>query len=359
MDRHKNFINLSKEKHNNYYKYNNVIYINNKTKVVITCPIHGDFEQTPLSHLKGYGCRKCSNDKKRLNNNDVIIRLNNIHNNKYKYPDLVFNKNSDKINIICPNHGYFKQILSDHLKGHGCPICGGTKTKNIKEFIKSSNIVYNYKYNYKDFKYINNKTKSIIICPIHGSFEQTPSYHLKGFGCPKCKTRKSNILEYINKAKIIHNNYYTYDNSVYEGSDKYITITCPIHGDFKQRAAGHLQGFGCFKCNKSKGETKIEKFLIEYNISYEIQKYLNGCDNINKLYFDFYLPNHNMCIEYDGQFHYKNIFENNDVNKQKERDIIKNNFCKKNNIKLIRISYKYFNNIEKILKNILITNKKI
>ncbi|MDY0270444.1 DUF7487 domain-containing protein [Trichloromonas sp.] len=351
MDRKNKFIKLSNEKHNNFYKYDKINYINNKTKVIITCPIHGDFEQCPSSHLKGYGCRKCANDKKRLNKDDVLVRLNSIHNNKYKYTDLIFNKNSDKIKIICPVHGEFKQILSDHLSGRGCPVCGGTKPKDIDEFIKNSNHIHDHKYNYTKFNYFNNKTKSIIICPIHGEFKQSPNMHLKGFGCPECKTRKSNTIEYIEKAKIVHNNYYTYNNSNYNGSDHYITITCPIHGDFEQRAAGHLQGFGCNKCNKSKGENKIEKFLIDNNIEYETQKYLNGCDNINKLYFDFYLPLYNLCIEYDGEFHYKKIFENNDINKQIERDNIKNNFCATNNIKLIRISYKNFNDIDKILKD--------
>jgi len=356
MYRKNKFIKLSNEKHNNFYKYDKINYINNKTKVIITCPIHGDFQQCPSSHLKGYGCRKCSNDKKRLNKDDVLVRLNSIHNNKYKYTDLIFNKNSDKIKIICPVHGEFNQILSDHLSGRGCPVCGGTKPKDIDEFIKNSNDIHYHKYNYTKFNYINNKTKSIIICPIHGEFKQSPNIHLKGFGCPECKTRKSNTIEYIEKSKIVHNNYYTYNNSNYNGSDQYIIITCPIHGDFEQRAAGHLQGFGCSKCNKSKGEIKIEKFLIDNNIKYETQKYLDGCDNINKLYFDFYIPSYNLCIEYDGEFHYKDVFENNDLNKQIKRDNIKNEFCKINNIKLIRIPYKDFKNIDNVLKNNLFMN---
>lgn len=350
-ERKNSFIERSKIKHNNFYTYDNVVYVNNKTEVMITCPNHGNFSQIPNSHLKGHGCRKCSNEKRKLNNDldKLLIKMNKIHDNKYEYPNLTFNKNDDIIKIICPNHGEFSQRLSDHLSEHGCPVCGGTKPHTKESFTKEAYIIHDNFYGYKNVIYVDNKTVVKITCPKHGDFPQTPNSHLSGHGCPICINRKSNQEEYIKKAKITHNDYYSYNNLIYNGSDKYVIITCPEHGDFSQRAAGHLQGFGCGKCNKSKGEREIEKYLFKNNIKYVCQKKFNDCKNIHHLKFDFYLPDYNLCVEYDGEYHYKKIFENNNLEKQKLRDKIKDDYCKNNNIHLLRIPYYKFNHIKKIL----------
>jgi very-short-patch-repair endonuclease len=127
---------------------------------------------------------------------------------------------------------------------------------------------------------------------------------------------------------------------------------CPIHGEFEQIVNNHLQGHGCPVCNESRGEVKILKFLTENNINFIRQKKFKECKNIKLLSFDFYLPEYNMCIEFDGEQHFRTVNEwggeNSYVNIKKNDDI-KNDFCDKNSIELIRINYK--ENINDILKN--------
>jgi hypothetical protein len=117
-------------------------------------------------------------------------------------------------------------------------------------------------------------------------------------------------------------------------------------------SAGHQ----CPLCATSRGEKQIEKYLKENNIEYIHDYKFNDCKNIHKLKFDFYLFNYNMCIEYDGKHHYEPIDYfggQEDFEKVKKLDQIKNTYCKQNNILLYRIPYWEFDNIEIILDNII------
>ena len=108
--------------HNNIYDYSKIKYKNMKTKITIICLKHGDFLQSPDSHIHGTKCPKCSN-KNKPTNNEFIEKANKIHNNKYDYGQLNYTNNHTKIIIICPNHGKFLQRPNDHMKGNGCPHC--------------------------------------------------------------------------------------------------------------------------------------------------------------------------------------------------------------------------------------------
>ncbi len=113
--------------HHNRYTYENTVYKHCKEKVIITCRIHGDFEQSPHSHLMGRGCSFCQYTKNgiidKLTTKSFIEKSIKIHNNKYDY-SLVTNINYKlKVNIICPYHGKFSQSIYDHLKGCGCREC--------------------------------------------------------------------------------------------------------------------------------------------------------------------------------------------------------------------------------------------
>lgn len=102
----------------------------------------------------------------------------------------------------------------------------------------------------------------------------------------------------------------------------------------------HTMSCGCI--NKSKGEIYIETVLCDNNIDYITQKRFDGCRNKRHLPFDFYLPNYNICIEYDGIQHYQSIEYwggEQGLQIRKENDRIKTNYCIKNNIRLIRIPY--------------------
>lgn len=306
---------------------------------------------------------------KKLTTSEFIYKSKHIHldNNipKYTYENTNYINSKTKVIIFCKIHGNFSQIAHDHLTGHGCPKCSGKTKVTTEEFIFRSKKIHidrfgNAKYDYSKVTYINNKTKVKIICPIHGIFEQKAETHInQKIGCPKCsKVRIPTTEEFINKCKQIHTNEYgkskyDYSKVIYINAFSKINIICPIHGTFLQVANYHLRGNGCPTCKESKGEKKLTRILISMNIVFEKWKRFKDCKNILPLPFDFYLPDYNICIEYDGELHYKQSgYRGNEkkLETTKMNDKIKDKYCYDNNINLIRIPYWDFDKIELILK---------
>lgn len=126
------FVDKAQKIHNNKYDYSKTYYKNNNTKIIIICKLHGEFSQIPRNHLGGSGCKKCADKNKSLNNNIFIKKVNKIHNNKYNYSKVKYINNRAKIIIICPKHGKFKQSPNKHLLGHGCQKCGSTSLRISK-----------------------------------------------------------------------------------------------------------------------------------------------------------------------------------------------------------------------------------
>lgn len=308
----------------------------------------------------------------KLKYNQVINKFQEIHKNKYDYSKIKYINNTTKVEIICIKHGSFKQRPSDHIQGHGCPKCGGCgKYFNGNEyFIKRSQEIHENKYDYSLVEYKTAKIKVKIICPEHGEFVQTPNNHLQGQGCIRCRNNfisKNNkfdsniIIENLNK---IHGNKYSYPESINSLGGGKIKIICPKHGLFEQNIINHYYNKnGCEKCGNnrlSKGETQIEIFLKENNINhmreYKFEKCINPKTN-KKLPFDFYLPDFNLCIEFDGFQHFNEApwfkIGPEELKEIKYKDNIKNKYCDKNNIKLIRISYIDFKEIKNTLSCLL------
>jgi len=180
------------------YDYTKVEFTKMHNKVCIVCHKkdkdgneHGEFWQTPAKHIYGRGCPKCGNIKKNVDRKITVEKFkergNKIFNGFYDYQYVDFENLHDKVDIVCPVHGKFKQIVCDHLNGHGCTQCAIDKTKsNTEEFIAKSKIIHGGKYDYSKVNYVNSYTEVCIICPEHGEFWQDPGTHLKGCGCPKC-----------------------------------------------------------------------------------------------------------------------------------------------------------------------------
>jgi len=307
--------------------------------------------------------------------NNFITNANNIHNYKYDYSLVKYKNAITPIIIICPEHGNFLQLPRTHINNKsGCKKCadiirGYNKSNKTKQnMFKTLNKIHNNYYDYSKFFYINNYDKSIIICPKHGEFLQSYNNHHSGKGCDKCanitrknKTTKS-INVFIKEASLLHNNKYSYNNFIYNNNNTKSYITCSEHGDFLQTPSSHLSGSGCKMCNNtSKGEKLILNLLIKYDITYIKEYSIKDCVSTkNKpLRFDFYIPELNLCIEYDGIQHFKVCkFYNHitDFNLIKKYDNIKNTYCVENNIKLLRISYKQFKLIPKIIKDLFNIN---
>jgi hypothetical protein len=132
-----------KEKHGDTYSYNNFIYKNSTIKGYITCNKHGDFLQTSKNHIKGKGCPKCGLIKNTISRSstseEFINKATIIHGDKYDYRDLVYINARVNSIIICPIHGKFKQLPTNHLKGKGCLKCSFTSHWKCSDFIKKAN----------------------------------------------------------------------------------------------------------------------------------------------------------------------------------------------------------------------------
>ena len=307
---------------------------------------------------------------KRLTLNDFIKKSEKKHNSKYDYSKVEYKNNSTKVCIICPEHGEFWQRPSDHLGGAGCPLCGGVKKHTKETFIEKARLVHGNKYDYSKVEYRNNKTKVCIICPEHGEFWQKPESHTnQKQGCPKCSTTlKSTTKDFIEKARAIHGDKYDYSKVEYINSNTKICIICPEHGEFWQISNYHLNGNGCPKCGieKNISENNLYFYLCE-NFQTPIirQKTFKWLKNNKNLKIDFYLPEFNIGIEYQGEQHFypiKHFGGVNKFNQQTENDRIKKKLCEEHEIKILYFSYnKKFSNevITDIneLKNIIINAK--
>ena len=277
-------------------------------------------------------------------NKEFIINAKLIHGEKYDYSLVNYQGAKNKIKIICNEHGIFEQSPDSHVnKKSNCPKCVNNVNLTTNEFIKKSKEIHGDKYDYSLVNYTNNKSKVKIICQKHGLFEVKAGNHLRGDNCSECtKNKKLTTDIFIKKASIIHNNKYNYSNLKYINNSTKLIIVCPLHGEFKQIPNNHLNGNGCPKCKESKGEKKIRLFLEQNKINYIPQKRFNDCRDVLPLPFDFYLPDYNICIEYNGRQHYLpiNIWGGEkELMNIKRRDKIKMEYCKKNNIPLFIIKY--------------------
>ena len=198
------FIRRAKEVHGDKYDYSKVDYIDNRTKVCIICPEHGEFWQQPRNHLLGQACPKCAyktrwESRGRITTENFIKKARKVHGDKYDYSKVEYKGTHTKVCIICQEHGEFLQTPHNHLHSQGCLACSGRKQLTTEEFIRRAKEVHGDKYDYSKVEYINSHTKVKIICPIHGEFEQEPNSHLEGKGCPNCyhktKKYKFNLLE--------------------------------------------------------------------------------------------------------------------------------------------------------------------
>lgn len=290
------FIENAIKKHDGKYIYEYVNFINMSERVTITCPIHGNFEQTPSNHISSNGCQECgkinSSEKRKIKLEDFIEKSNVKHENKYDYSLVKYDFIDDEVIIICPVHGEFKQKARQHMESSGCQKCSGYYM-GTEFFIEKSNVKHNFKYDYSKSIYTNSKTNVIIICPIHGEFLQNPGHHMNGSGCSKCYLEApspilSNTEEFIDKANLKHENKYTYEKTIYVKNRTHVIITCPTHGDFEQTPFGHLQGNGCRQCYNDKNSEKltikqedvINRFIEAHGNKYDYSKVIyTGLDD--------------------------------------------------------------------------------
>ena len=259
-----------------------------------------------------------------------------------------YKNNSIPLEMICPNGHYCKINFGNFKnKNRRCSECYGNKKKTI-EYIKEELLKEGYKLLSTEYKNANSEIE--ILCPQNHHWITTWGKFQSKRRCPYC-SGKFNNYETI-KEKIHSEEGYKLLSTNCNQLRDYVEVECNKGHKYFTIVANFQQGKRCPYCNESKGEKKIAKYLKDINIIYIPQHKFNDCKFKQLLSFDFYLPNENIIIEYDGEFHYKMIMGYEEFMNGKIRDTIKNIYCQQNNIKLIRIPYWDFDNIEKILDEI-------
>lgn len=189
------FIEKARSVHGDKYDYSLVNYSAWDKEVLIICPKHGEFNQRSNTHLNGSGCQSCAKEsrtkKKVIPFSEFERRANHLHNNTYTYIESSYVRVIDKLTIVCPLHGEFRQTGNKHLCGRGCPKCGRAtigkaNRSNLEKFLEKANALHNEVYDYSLVNYTVNTAPVEIICKQHGVFKMIPRNHLIGQGCPHC-----------------------------------------------------------------------------------------------------------------------------------------------------------------------------
>lgn len=307
---------------------------------------------------------------KKLTTEEFIEKAKKVHGDKYDYSKVVYVNNRTKVCIICPEHGEFWQVPNSHLNGNGCSECCGLKKWTTEMFIEKAREVHGDKYDYSKTEYINKRTNVIITCPIHGDFSQNPHNHIsQKQGCPECgkivaQKREGNYKNKRKTTEEFKKDLFLLYGDKYEMMDEYINNKTPVkiychnknsngeeHGIFITKPNDLICGHGCKKCYISNLENEIECFLQENNIKYQYQQRFKW---LKRQSLDFYLPEYNVAIECQGEQHFKPVdfagkgktWAINNFKKIKILDKNKYNLCKENKIKIL-----YYNSS--------ITNRKI
>ena len=294
-----------------------------------------------------------------ISQEQFISDCRKTHGDRYDLSNVVYVGVDYKIIVKCNKCGnVFTPTANNFKRNKSKCRCHSKPNKTIlrDKFIKSCNELYDNKYNYDQAVYLNNKIPLEVICPIHGSFWKTPLSHLnRNTGCPECVsgTTKWDTAKFIREATSIHGNKYDYSKAIYNNGITPIIIICPVHGEFMQKPVNHIHDKnGCPTCRESKGEKKIRVFLEMHNIDYQSQKTYNDCIYKAHLYYDFFIPDKNTLIEFDGRQHFEpDAFINKDSKLEviKMRDSIKTAYAISHGIKLLRIPYTELSKISDIL----------
>ena len=344
-------------------------YINTNTPVEHYCETHGLlFNIRPSDALHGKGCKMCKSDKLRAN--FLKSEEQYIEELKVKNPNLKllghYLGGEIPVSHCCNKHNIIWDIAPNNaLHGKGCYECRSEKIRDkllkpVEEYIEELSI----KNPIVKFigKYINYDTPVEHYCQKHNIyFNISPMCALLGHGCSQCTSEKNrehrlkSKEQYIAELNEINPNIILREN--YVGSHINTLHECLVCGcEWSPRPSNLLVGYGCPCCNESKGEKQVAEWLEQHKMIYIQQKRFDDCCDKSTLPFDFYLPNYNICIEYQGKQHYEPIeyFGGEEsLLYTQHHDKIKQDYCENNNIKLICIPY-WENTDEYLNKNLLI-----
>jgi hypothetical protein len=306
---------------------------------------------------------------KKLTAQDVINKFKSVHGSTYDYSLVDYQGDSKKVNIICRIHGIFEQQPGAHgRQKQGCPQCAKEETVARNKalsignggFIKRIEPIFGTDaFDYSKLDYQGAHKEVILICKKCGNIEtKAPSVWYLGFGCLKCRPKQHNPKQitkeqFLERAIKIHGDRYDYSKIEYKSIYDEVEIVCSKHGSFYQKPAIHLYAkSNCPECKITRGEERISQYLNNKGIKYIFQHKVKIDNSYH--YYDFYLPDQNIMIEFNGMQHYKPIkfFGGQEAfDYLQSRDKIKKQYCLDNQIKLLIFSYTELDQIETLLNS--------
>lgn len=205
------------------------------------------------------------------------------------------------------------------------------------------------------------------ICPIHGKQKVSYLTITSAGGCPQCGIEKVASIRRLSSDKAreyiesLNNNTWLNPDEYINEHEKNLKILCGSCGHpyvTRMTTYRYINTGKCPTCGKkrSRAEYRIATFLEKNNIVFTQEKYFDDCKDKQALLFDFYLPDYNLCIEFDGQQHFQPKFGIDAFITTKLHDAMKDNYCRWNKIDLLRIPYLEGNDIEKIISEKLNLN---
>ena len=334
------FLEKAKKIHKSTYIYNDLSFKNLNDKMIITCKEHGNFEQKPIEHLSGKGCRKCYFKSNEKNINIFIESANKIYNNAFNYEKFNYINSKTPSIIICNNGHEFERSPNRHLSTNDkCILC--LKSKKLELYVKKLSKVDGFSYTQKKgelFEFTCNTCSK--------QFNRKVSEHLKLINCIYCKPNKDNLSTFIKKSILIHDVKFDYSNVNYIDSKSKVNLICDKGHSFSQNANNHLNGVGCPNCNRfNVKENKLLEFIKEHYSGKIIQSdrtILSGKE------LDIYIPDLNLSFEFNGLYWHSELY------KDKKYHMNKTDCCLKNDITLIHIWEDDWDNKTDIIKSIIL-----
>ena len=269
--------------------------------------------------------------------------------------DDVYINNATKYKLQC-KYGHITYATLHDYERHGCTECNKLRKRRIA-YDELKNAMEKEGYTlispFEEFK--TKKTKMTYKC---GEDHIGSVSYEKFIGskrrCAICANNQAYEFNFVKQ--YIENEGYVLVSTEYKNTHTPLVIICPKGHEFQTTFHSFKNnGVRCYCARESKGEKRIREYFIDKSIEFISQQKFENCRNVRPLPFDFYLPKYNLCVEYDGQQHFDEIhaYSKESFQQTKINDEIKTNYCKENNIPLLRIPYWEFNNIEKILENTL------
>jgi len=304
--REKEFYDTMKEMYGDSLDFTESEYLGSKKPIVVHCVSHGKYTTKPCYLMRGAkGCIGCSSKFSK----DYFIKLaKEQHGDRYSYDKVIFRNVDTPVTITCREHGDFKVKPYNHYKlGTNCPACAQSESvMDEGTFLEQAKLVHGDKYCYGNVSF-KGYTKAVTLgCPKHGYFYQKARVHLNGSGCPTChrESTKKTLGEFIQDAQQVHGYIYNYDKVEYVNNKTPITVVCKKHGPFKTIPNRHV--------SQKQGCPRCRESLGERQIAHILD--INGIEFRREYKFDgslyrydFFLPKFEILIEFHGIQHYEPV----------------------------------------------------